>query len=92
MNNKWIPVKWHTITEEEREREEYPKEWVVYLDCVLPEDGEEILITTKSGYVEKDTAYCDDGYGYFLDSGYDWVEDVKAWMPLPKPYEEGAEE
>jgi hypothetical protein len=83
---RWIPVKWHEITDEEREREGYPKDWVCHLDCILPEDGEEILITTKNGYVEKDTAYCDDGY--YLDSGYDWVDDVVAWMPLPEPYRE----
>ena len=82
----WIPVKWHDITEEEREKEGYPSEWVVRLDCILPEDGEEILITTKRGIVEKDTAYCDDGC--YLDSGYDWVDDVVAWMPLPEPYKD----
>ena len=87
---RWIPVKWHEITEEEREKEGYSSEWLVHLDCVLPGDGEEILITTKHGYVEKDTAYYDDGY--YLDSGYDWVDDVVAWMPLPEPYKEESED
>lgn len=27
-------------------------------------------------------------YGYELDSGHDWIEDVIAWMPLPEPYRE----
>lgn len=86
--SEWIPVIWHTITEEERRREEYPKDWVVHLDCVLPNDGDEILVTIldKNGnpYVEKDTCYVDDGW--YLDSGYDWIDDVIAWMPLPEPY------
>ena len=86
----WIPVKWHEITEDERVKEEYPSEWLVHLDCILPEDGEEILITTKHGYVGKDTAYCDDGY--YLDSGCDWVDDVVAWMPLPEPYKAESED
>lgn len=86
---EWIPVKWHEITEEEREREGYPAEWVVYLDNLMPDDGEEILITVKNRkgrvWVEKDTNYTDTD-GSYLDSGYDWVEDIVAWMPLPEPY------
>lgn len=84
--DKWIPIKWHTITEEEREREGYPKEWVIYLDCEMPEDGQEIIVTTKHGYVEKDVCYLDDGYS--LDSGWDWREDIVAWMPVPEKYRE----
>ncbi len=83
---EWIPIKWHVITEEERIREEYPADWAVFLDCVMPEDEQEILITTKNGYVEKDKCLKDDGF--YLDSGYGWVDDVVAWMPLPEPYKE----
>ncbi len=90
QQSRWIPVKWHTITEEEREHEGYPKEWVNHVDCVMPEDEQEILITIKgrkgNTWVEKDTCYIDDGF--YLDSGYDWAEDVIAWMPLPQPYKE----
>lgn len=88
MNDKWIPIKWHEITDEEREKEGYPDELVYHLDCVMPEDEEEILITVKSrkgeGYVRMDMNMIDDGF--YLDSGYDWREDVIAWMPLPEPY------
>lgn len=87
---EWIPVKWHEITAEEREKEGYPAEWQIHLDCVLPNDGDEILITVYSKnsepYVEKDLCYVDDGW--YLDSGYDWVDDVIAWAPLPEPYKE----
>lgn len=85
---RWIPVKWHEITEEEREREGYPAEWVCYLDCIMPDDGQRILITTKGGYVELDECYSDDGCTFSLDSGYDWIDDVTAWMPLPQPYKD----
>lgn len=84
----WIPIKWHEITEEEREREGYPEEWITHLDCLMPDDGQEILITVKGSkgrrWVEKDTALIDDEH--YLDSGYDWVDDAIAWMPLPEPY------
>lgn len=82
---QWIPIKGHYITEEEQKREGYPEDWVYYLDCKMPEDGEDILITTKNGYVHEDVCEYDDG-SYYLDSGYDWVEDVLAWMPLPAPW------
>jgi len=84
---KWTPVKWHEITDEERRENDYPKEWACYLDSIMPYDGQRILITTKSGYVELDECYSDDGQILSLDSGYDWVDDVVAWMPLPQPYE-----
>ena len=91
--NKWIPVKWHEITDEEREREGYPKDWACHLDSIMPYDGQRILITTKGGFVELDECYSDDGCTFSLDSGYDWVDDVVAWMPLPEPYKaEGSEE
>ena len=91
---KWIPVKWHSITEEEREREGYPKDWLTILDCQMPNDGEEVLVTVKGKngnlYVETDTCYFD-GFCYSSDNGYDWIDDVVAWMPLPKSYKAESE-
>lgn len=88
---RWIPVKWHEITDEERKENDYPKEWACYFDSIMPYDGQRILITTKSGYVELDECYSDDGQTLSLDSGYDWVDDVIAWMPLPKPHKAESE-
>ena len=80
-NGGWIPVKWRATTDEDGiDKEEYP----LYIDCPMPNDGDEILITSKNGYVSEDTCYDDDGY--YLDSGLDWVDDVKAWMPKPEGY------
>lgn len=78
---EWIPIKTRPLTEEEKE--EYPDYSFMY-DCQMPEDGQQILISTKYG-VEFDTCFADDGY--YLDSDRDW-EDVYAWQPLPKPYKE----
>ncbi len=86
---RWIPIKWHEITDEEREREGYPKDWVVYIDCDMPSDGDEILVQTKSGYIRWDVCYEDGEFS--LDSGWDWIEDIVAWMPLPEPYREDGE-
>lgn len=83
---KWIPVSWHEITEEERAENGYPKDWDVFIDCEMPSDEEEILVTTRYGRVEKDVCYEDGEFS--LDSGYDWVDDIVAWQPLPEPYKE----
>ena len=84
----WIPVKTRPLTEEEKE--EYADEGFEFMyDCPLPEHGQDVLITTKYGYVEKTTFFTDCG-DYF--ENWDDEDDVLAWMPLPKPYkEEGAE-
>ena len=88
--SEWIPVKYHEITDEERRENDYPKEWGTMFDCLMPDDGQDVLITTKAGYVMQDTAY-DDGDGCFLDCYDNWL-DVLAWMPLPEPYREENEE
>ena len=87
---EWIPVIWHEITDKERNREGYPKDWVVHIDCEMPCDEQEILIQTKKGYIRWDVCYEDDGFS--LDSGWDWIDDIIAWMPLPEPYKGGEEE
>lgn len=83
--SEWIPVRYHTITGEERQENGYPEEWETMFDCLMPEDGQEILISTKWG-VSQDTAYSDID-GCYLDNHDDWL-DVLAWMPLPEPYRE----
>lgn len=85
MKPKWIPVIYHKITEEERTEEGYSNDWDFILDCEMPLDGEEILVTTRYSTVEKDVC-CEEGGEYSLDSGYDWIDDIVAWMQLPEPY------
>ena len=85
--NEWIPVKFRPLTDEEQK--EVP-DYCCMTDCQMPDDGEEILVTTKYGIVEKDECGFDDGY--YLDSGYDWQTDIAAWMPLPEPYKAESED
>lgn len=81
VGNNWIPIKWRDTTDEDGiDKEKYP----IFMDCPMPNDGDEILITLKNGEVLEDTCFDDDGY--YLDSGFDWVDDVKAWMPKPEGY------
>ena len=86
-HSNWIPIKWHEITEEEREREGYPEEWDIIYDSRLPEDGTDTLIQTKWGI---DIApFCEDESGAYWEQ-YETPGEVIAWQPLPESYEEGS--
>lgn len=86
MIPKWIPVKWHAIMDAEREKEGIPDDIVYYLDCPMPDDGEEILVTDgKNVWTDVNE---NDEIGYYLESGNNWI-DMKAWMSFPKPYKKG---
>jgi hypothetical protein len=84
--NGWIPVKYHQISEKERAEESISNDIQYMLDCKMPDDGQEILVTNGET-TWQDTCFIDSN-GYYLDGGYDWI-DIMAWMPLPKPYKEG---
>lgn len=97
---KWIPVTYRPLTEEERIAfaEHYGIEYCDTVDekafdCPMPEDCQEILISTSWGVVE-DVADNDiDGERficYGLETNGDW-EGVDAWMPKPEPYKKGDE-
>ena len=83
--NGWIPVKYHQISEKERAEESVSNDIQYMLDCKMPDDGQEILVTNGQT-TWQDTSFIDCD-GYYLDGGYDWI-DIMAWMPLPKPYKE----
>ena len=82
----WIPVKYHQISEKERAEEFLSKDIQYMLDCKMPDDGQEILVTNGET-TWQDTCFIDCD-GYYLDSNYDWIE-ITAWRPLPEPYKEG---
>ena len=86
----WIPVKTRDMTAGEiaKLREtcdlfdsDYADFWCY--DCPLPDDQQDVLITTKWGVSLVTCTHDDDGC-YFDD--YDDRDDVLAWMPLPEPY------
>ena len=58
----------------------------------LPDEGEEVLFCAKNGEIFIDELCCDgfddDGNRMaYVGNGYD-LDDIAAWMPLPKPYKE----
>jgi hypothetical protein len=79
----WIPFTRRPMTEEEQK--DYPNCTFMF-DCVLPDDGDEILVS-NGRFVWMDV-FCNDIDGCYLDGGDDIDEDM-AWMPLPKPYKGG---
>ena len=101
LDSQWIPVTYRPLTE--KERIEFAKHYGIEycdtldekaFDCHMPEDRQEILISTSWGVVE-DVADNDiDGEGficYGLETNGDW-DGVDAWMPKPEPYKKGGSE
>ena len=85
---KWTPIKTRPLTEEERQYMDSYGD--IAYDCPLPDDGQEVLVTSRYGYVTTDTFCRDDGGCYFetyCDDG-----DVLAWMPKPEPYKAESED
>lgn len=56
-----------------------------FLHRQIPNVGEKILVTDGKRVWEDTWIKYDDGYA--LDSNY-YLDEVTAWMPLPKPYKE----
>lgn len=78
---EWIP-----FTEREPdqdEREAYGCDMM--LDCELPDEDEEILVTYANGTVGLD-CFMRDGYDCYLNSGAKFITEAVAWQSLPEPY------
>ena len=97
---EWIPVTTRDMTREDAKELlvdlsdlEYfydnPESYWLY-NCPLPDDGQEVLVSTKWG-VKITTFYSDVDYGNYFEE-YEDRYDVDAWMPLPEQYKKGAEE
>ena len=84
----WVPIAYRDMTEEEKEYFEAEFDEAKILDCTLPDIDEEVFVSHR-GSVYTDIFHNDRGIVYFEDVD---IEDVDAWMPLPKPYEKEAEE
>ena len=85
-NNGWIPFVQREMTEDEKESF---GDFNFMLDCQLPDEDEEILITYKFKdelYVYVDT-FMRDGSECYLDSGRDFVTEAVAWSKKPQTYQ-----
>lgn len=85
--SEWIEITYHIPTDEECET--YGDEFSYIYDCELPNNGDEVLITTKYGHVTVATFYND--YGAYFE-GWEDDDEVVAWMPLPEPFKKAREE
>lgn len=91
--DKWIPVTTRDMTEEEakellddfdlKDFNDNPKSYWLY-NCRLPDDGQEVLVSTKWGVILT-TFYSDIDYGNYFEE-YEDRFDVEAWQPLPEKY------
>lgn len=94
LDSQWIPVTYRPMDKEEREiaEREFGKltdEEALIFDCHMPEDGQEILISTEH-MVSADICSRDELW-IGLESHGDW-DGVLAWMPMPDPYKKEGEE
>ena len=90
--DRWIPVKTRKLTDaEEEDMFENSNYYYNYMfDCLLPEDGEKVLVTTSTGEVT-DTTFYDEGIDGCYFEFYEDEGDVIAWMPKPKSYKAESE-
>lgn len=84
----WIPIKYRPMEDNERQNYEtfygyeLDDDEALMFDCPMPENGEEIWVCSKNGYVWQDV--CRGEEGFYLEENGDW-EDIIAWMPHHKP-------
>lgn len=76
--NEWILFKKREATKEEKEM----YEWDYVLDCEIPNDGQEILVS--DGEVVWSDVFINFGDCYGLESNTELTG--LAWMSLPEPY------
>lgn len=96
LQSAWIPITTRLMNEDE-EKEACERWGVDHLEdneklmftCSLPDEGQEILISTHWG-VRLDKCDYDPDYGFGLEENGDW-DGVLAWMPLPEPYKSEAQ-
>ena len=79
---KWIPITYRKPTQEEKDDyyAQRGEELCYVVENEMPLDGQEVLVSC-SGIVSIDTF--DEEY---FDFEYMGIEDVDAWMPMPKSY------
>ena len=94
LDSEWIPIKQRPGTDEEYEEfckyGDCPREYFRVFECPLPDDDQEVLVTTRWGHVCIDIWHRDVDCCYF--ETYCDDDDVIAWMPLPESYKKEGDE
>lgn len=85
----WIPIKMRPGTDEEYEDfikyGDCPREDFIIFECQMPDDEQEVLITTRWGAVCTDIWHREVDCSWFED--HEDIDDVIAWMPKPEGYQ-----
>lgn len=95
LDSQWIPITFRNPNDDEykefiERHEDIPREECKVFDCRMPDDGQEVLVTTCGGEVCEDI-FCADPDYYGFENCSD-PGDAIAWMPKPEPYKkEGTE-
>lgn len=95
LDSQWIPITFRQADDDEykefiRRYDDIPREECKVYDCRMPDDGQEVLVTTIGGCVCEDI-FCADPDYYGFENCSD-PDDAIAWMPKPEPYKkEGTE-
>ena len=94
LDSQWIPITFRKADDEEykefiKRYDDIPREECKVYDCRMPDDGQEVLVTTIGGLVCEDV-FCADPDYYGFENCSD-PDDAIAWMPKPKPYKKEEE-
>lgn len=90
--SEWIPITFREADDDEykeflKRYDDIPREECKVYDCRMPDDGQEVLVTTCGGYVCEDI-FCADPDAYGFENCSD-PGDAIAWMPKPESYQKG---
>lgn len=94
LDSQWIPITFRQADDDEYKEfieryDDIPREECKVYNCRMPDDGQEVLVTTSWGSVCEDIFHADfDDYGF---EDHEDPDDVIAWMPKPKAYEKGGD-
>lgn len=88
QKGEWVEITTRPLTDEEKEDEELSDFDFIYT-CKTPGNAQDVLITTRYGYVAQTTFYTD--YGCYFEN-FEEADDVLAWRPLPEPFKEQNQE
>ena len=84
----WNEITFETVTATAEDAELFDGiiegETIEKYNCPLPDDCEEVLVSTAGGYVAIDTFHNDHGDCFFED--HSDPDEVVAWARLPEPF------
>ena len=89
---EWVPITYREMTDEDKQARADklgvdPEELADHLifTCEMPEDEQQIIITTKWHDVFMTVYYSDPYDGSYFEC-YEDIGDALAWMPAPEPF------